>query len=143
MIELWVWLEATGAAQHLKAARWTYPLVNAGHILGIALLVGAVIPMDLRVLGLGRGTADQAQALLRPTALAGLLLAVVTGSLLFVTQASDYAVSPWFWAKIGIVTLATVNAAWFLVRGGPRLLVIGSLILWPAALVLGRMIAYG
>ena len=63
MIETAAALEATALAQFLKASRWVYPLVNAGHILGIALLVGAVIPMDVAVL---RGRAVAAVGILRP-----------------------------------------------------------------------------
>ena len=36
----------------LRRSRWVYPLVNAGHIVGLALLFGAIVPLDLRLLGL-------------------------------------------------------------------------------------------
>lgn len=140
MIEALAALEATAVAQHLKAARWTYPLVNAGHVLGVALLVGAVLPMDVAVLR-GRGAA--VVGWLRPWAFAGLVLAVTTGGLLFATQAGDYLQSPWFAAKVGVLGLAVVNAALFLVRGRGRMAVLLSLGLWPGVLLLGRMIAYG
>ena len=39
----------------LRASRWVYPLVNTAHVVGIALLVGAIAPLDLRLLGLWRG----------------------------------------------------------------------------------------
>ena len=133
-------LEATALAQHLKAARWTYPLVNAGHVLGLALLVGAVLPMDVAVLR-RRGAA--AVALLRPWAMVGLLLAVTCGALLFVTQAGDYATNLWFRAKMVLLALALLNAAFTLRPGGPtRAGAAVSLILWPAVLLAGRMIGY-
>ncbi|OYX25009.1 MAG: hypothetical protein B7Z10_07730, partial [Rhodobacterales bacterium 32-66-7] len=68
-------LEATWLAEHLRRSRWTYPLVNAGHILGIALLLGALVPMHLRRL---RGL-DPLVPVLRPHAIAGLALAVGCG----------------------------------------------------------------
>ena len=145
MIETAAALEATAVAQFLKASRWTYPLVNAGHILGIALLVGAVIPMDVAVL---RGRAVAAVGLLRPWSVAGFLLASLCGALLFVTQATDYVQSPWFLAKMSVIALAALNAAVHLrldrwpIRQR-RQAAIASLVLWPLALVLGRMIAYG
>lgn len=131
-------LEATALAQHLKAARWTYPLVNAGHILGIALLVGAVIPMDVSIL---RGRGDLV-ARLRPWALAGFALAACCGALLFVTQATDYAASGWFQAKMAVLALALANATLHLgrVTRGAALV---SLVSWPAVLLLGRLVAYG
>jgi len=145
VIETAAALEATALAQFLKASRWTYPLVNAGHILGIALLVGAVVPMDVAVL---RGRAVAAVGLLRPWSLVGFVLAVLFGALLFITQARDYVQSPWFLAKMGILALAILNAAvhFRLDRFPPRQrrqAALASLALWPAALILGRMIAYG
>ena len=145
MIETAAALEATALAQFLKASRWTYPLVNAGHILGIALLVGSVIPMDVAIL---RGRASAAVTLLRPWSVAGFLLALACGALLFVTQATDYVQSPWFLAKMAVLALAALNAAAHLRidRFPPRQrrqAAIASLVLWPSALLLGRMIAYG
>jgi uncharacterized membrane protein SirB2 len=145
VIETAAALEATAVAQFLKASRWTYPLVNAGHILGIALLVGAVVPMDVAVL---RGRAVAAVGLLRPWSVAGFLLAAACGALLFVAQATEYVQSPWFLAKMGVLLLAVLNAAvhFRLDRFPPRQrrqAAIASLVLWPVALILGRMIAYG
>jgi hypothetical protein len=136
-------LEATALAQALRVSRWTYPLVNAGHVLGLALLVGAVVPMDLRLL---RG--DAGALWLRRFAAAGLALAALTGMLLFAVQATEYAASPWFRAKLAVLALALLNVALH-----PRLAALPdprrrlaaglSLALWPAVLLLGRMIAYG
>ena len=42
-------LEATALSQALRASIWLYPLVNTGHVVGIALLFGAIVPLDLRV----------------------------------------------------------------------------------------------
>jgi hypothetical protein len=141
VIETLAGLEGTGLAQHLKASRWTYPLVNAGHVLGIALLVGAVLPMDVAVLR-GRGAA--AVRLLRPWAVAGFVLAVACGALLFVTQAGDYLESPWFRLKMALLAAALLNAALHLRSGTPsRRAALVSLVLWPGVLLAGRMIAYG
>lgn len=66
MIEIAAALEATPLAQFLKGSRWIYPLVNAGHIFGIALLVGAVVPLDLSLAGIVRRLPPEtAKALLR------------------------------------------------------------------------------
>ena len=139
MTELAALLEATSLAQMFKASRWIYPLVNAGHILGIALLVGAVLPMDVALLRGRDVTAD-----LRPWAVAGLLLAVACGALLFVTQAGDYVVNGWFQAKMALLALAVANAVWHLNARGAALKrsALPSLVLWPVILVLGRMIGY-
>jgi len=55
----------------LRASRWVYPLVNAGHIAGIALLVGAILPRDLRLLGAWRSVPlDLLSRVLLPVAIA-------------------------------------------------------------------------
>jgi uncharacterized membrane protein len=133
-------LEASALAEHLRRSRWTYPLVNAGHVLGIALLVGAVVPMQVQRL---RGGASLVPTL-RPYAIAGLALAVACGILLFIAQAGDYLASPWFLAKMALLAVALAHAAWHLrATVVPRAAALVSLILWPLVLVAGRMIAYG
>lgn len=136
-------LEAQPFAQALRASRWTYPLVNAGHILGLALLVGAVVPMDIRLL---RGDL-RVIGVLRAYALVGLGIALACGSLLFAAQASDYVANNWFRWKMALLALALLNAALHL---RPQTLsrarqcgaAVLSLGLWIAVLLCGRMIAY-
>ena len=135
-------LEASALAEHLRRSRWTYPLVSAGHVAGIALLVGAVVPMavtSLRDRQAGRALIRA----LRPFAAAGLVLAVVCGGLLFIAQAGDYVANPWFQAKLALIALALANAAWHLRReelSAPAAL--ASILLWSGALVAGRMIGF-
>lgn len=134
-------LEALPLAEALRRSRWLYPLVNAGHILGIALLVGAVLPMDLRIL---RGAETGSD--LRLWAVAGLVLAASCGVLLFTAQATDYVQSGWFRAKMALLALALLNAALHLAgaaRGVRRATAVVSVVAWPSVLLLGRMIAYG
>lgn len=142
MTEFAAALEATAVAEFLKRSRWVYPLVNAGHVLGLALLVGAIVPMDVSVLR-GRRSA----LWLRTWAAAGFALAAACGTLLFVTQAGDYLRNPWFLGKIGVIAVALGNAVIHLrferltpVARWRAALV--SLALWPAALILGRMVGY-
>jgi hypothetical protein len=143
-------LEATQLATHLRVSRWTYPLVNAGHVLGISLLIGAVAPLDLRLIGLRRHVPlASVAAVVRPVAATGLVLALATGALLFATGATEYAATRLFWFKLGLIALALVNVG---LHGGPgiltapplrqRLAGAASLGLWIAVLVCGRMLGY-
>lgn len=152
-------LEAGALARALGESLWVYPLVNAGHLLGMALLVGAIVPVDLRLLGAWRAVplAPFCQVLARSAAV-GLALAVVCGALLFITRASEYAASGLFLAKMAIVALATANALALRFTGFDELLRAGdadrplprrvriaaalSLLAWLAALILGRLIGY-
>jgi hypothetical protein len=148
----------------LRASRWIYPLVNAGHIAGIALLVGGIVPLDLRLLGLWRSVPLGLLArVLVPVALTGLALTVFCGLLMFAVSATKYAALPLFWLKLGFIAAALTNAAllrltpaWTLARlpdlpaafytgsPAPRLGAAGALSigLWLAALLCGRFLAY-
>jgi hypothetical protein len=152
-------LEATALARALSDSVWVYPLVNAGHILGVALLVGSIIPLDLRLVCAWRSVplAPLWRVLTR-TAAAGLGLAIVFGSLLFITRATEYAASGFFIAKMAVVGAATANALALrivvpvdlsrmeLVAGKPsrRIRLAGgiSLAAWVTALTLGRLVGY-
>jgi hypothetical protein len=132
-------LEATWLAEHLRRSRWTYPLVNAGHILGIAILLGTVVPMQVQRL---RGGQPRVR-LLRPYAMAGLTLAVTCGALLFMAQAGEYLGNPWFQAKMALLAVALAHAAWHLrTEVIPVRAAVASLVLWLMVLVAGRMIAF-
>jgi hypothetical protein len=160
MIEEWpAALEATPLATALRGSVWVYPLVNAAHILGVALLVGSIVPLDLRLLGVWRSVPlTPLWGVLTRTAGAGLILAMIFGALLFITRASEYTASNLFISKMAVVALGTANALALRVlpqtqvseitstKGKPpvRLRLAGgmSLVTWLTALTLGRLIGY-
>lgn len=160
MIEAWlVSLEATALARALRASVWVYPLVNAGHILGVAVLVGAIVPLDLRLLGAWRAMPlEPLWQVLTRCAAVGLMLAVGFGALLFITRATEYAASGLFVSKMAIVALATANALALRVADIDELLCAGdtrrnlpahirlaagiSLLGWLTVLILGRLVGY-
>ncbi|MBO6835251.1 MAG: hypothetical protein JJ878_13895 [Alphaproteobacteria bacterium] len=140
-------LAETPPAAYLRGARWGYAAVNASHILGIALLIGAVVPMNLRLLGWHGKALDSAALIpvLRPCAMAGLILAVLTGLLLFSIQPADYLALSVFQAKLALIALGTAAALWGSRRtppAHPRTHALVSLACWIAALICGRMIAF-
>lgn len=149
-------LAAWPVAAALRRSAILYPLVNAAHILGIGLLIGSIASLDLRLLGAFR-TVPLAQVgpMLSRVAGFGLLLAVVTGALLFSTRPGAYAGNPAFLAKLGLVALGVANAAALrLGRGWPAVLAgapvppglraaaLLSLLVWIAAILAGRWIGF-
>lgn len=149
MAEILGALEGSDLAVALRGSTWAYPLVNAAHILGIALLVGAISPLDLRIMGFWRRTPlEELSRVLIPVAAAGLALAIGAGALLFVTRAGEYAASSLFLAKMGLIALALVNIAGYYTWGrrNPetirRLFGTTSLAIWIAVLILGRLVGY-
>lgn len=153
MDEILAAIQASALGQAVRFSQWRYAAVNTAHILGVALLVGAIVPMDLRLLGAWRRVqhAELARVLL-PVAAAGLVLAATAGMLLFVVRAKEYGVHPLFQLKM-LVVLAGIAAAlvaharaglWLdrMTPGRQRLHGALSLACWVGALVCGRMIAY-
>jgi hypothetical protein len=135
---------------------WVFPIVESVHIVSFALLVGAIAVVDARLLGLLR---HQALApLLRsalPIALAGFAGAVASGTLLFVADAGELLGNRAFAAKLALLSVAGLNAAWFHASatrealrtdGAPtatmRAAGAVSLLVWIATIVAGRLIAY-
>ncbi len=97
-------LESLTPIAALRFSRWTYAAVNIGHIFAIALLVGGVVPLSLRLLGFWPSVRrNDMVRILSLTAGFGLVLAVLTGSLLFATRASEYVSNPAFLIKIGFI----------------------------------------
>jgi len=150
-MELLAALEGSAVASSLRGSTWLYPLVNAAHILGVALLFGAIVPLDLRMMGTWPGIALSALArVLVPVAAAGLGLAVAAGALLFIARATEYAASGFFLAKMavlaaGLANLAAVHALGYTRDRPARLrtpLAAVSLVIWFTVILLGRLIGY-
>ena len=158
MVEWLTALEQLQWIAELRYSRWTYAAVNAGHIVGIALLFGAIVPLDLRLLGCWRSVPIGTLArVLVPIAAGGLVLAISAGLLLFATRASEYAALTLFWIKLALIFCGIGNA--LLLRKAkqwesshaiidaippPRLRAAGllSIGLWLSVIVCGRMLAF-
>ena len=150
------WLEALPPAAWLRRATFAYPLVNAAHILGIGLILGAILPLDLRLMGAFRAAPlPVIGPFLSRVAAAGVALALVTGALLFVVKPAEYLANPAFLAKLGLLALALGNVALVHLGAGwdgavtgrgvspaLRLSAAASMLLWLGALVAGRWIGF-
>ncbi|TCK02646.1 hypothetical protein [Marinobacterium mangrovicola] len=158
-MEILTLLESSGLAEQLRLSTWTYPLINAGHILGVSLLVGAIIPLDLRLIGLWRNIPLlQLWQILIPMAASGLGLAALSGFALFTARASEYAASPLFWIKMILLLSALLNilvirtalprrgSSFWLSHEIPpataRICATLSILLWLGTLLAGRLIGY-
>jgi hypothetical protein len=160
MIEWLSWLEESSLADFVRnSGPYTYGIVNLFHVFGIALLFGAIAMLDLRLLGLWRAipVATLARPIV-PMAGIGLVLALVTGFVLFCIQATEYYYNPFLYLKLGALVLGIVNvaalhssASWRAIEraggsttGRGRLALGGaiSLLCWITVISAGRMIAY-
>lgn len=150
-------VEASGLGRVMREALWAYPLAETAHVAGLAVLVGAIVVVDLRLLGLGR--ALPVGALLRlavPAALGGFAVAALTGLAMFSAHAAEFLVHPLFMLKMALVLAGGLNAA--LLHAGPlqalaadpagappprvRLAAAASILLWLGVIACGRLLAY-
>lgn len=155
-LQIWDWLGGWPGAVLLQQSGTAYLVVNAAHILAIGLLVGAVLPLDLRLIGFFRAVPLQVIGpFLQKIAFAGGVLAVMTGLWLFSVRPRDYAANPAFLAKMGLLVLAFGNVALQHAGGRfrsavegqavvPRVRAVAALsaLLWLAVLVAGRWIGF-
>lgn len=146
-------MESTAIAEYLRVSRWGYAAVNTAHVLGIALLIGAILPFNLHSLGLWRDVPRLLLArVLVPVAAFGLVLAVVAGTLLFSVRALEYSAIVFLQLKIVLVMVGVLSALLLLraygwsLRGATdarlRAHALVSTVCWLGALVCGRLIAF-
>ncbi|MFN7154878.1 MAG: hypothetical protein ACK4OE_14430 [Acidovorax sp.] len=134
----------------LRTHVWAYPALEVVHIVGIALLLGNLVLLELRVFG--RGAALPVKDLARlslSVALCGFGLVAASGLLMFASQPAELLSNRIFTLKMLLLILAGCNAAWFHGRGSlarldglARAQMLASTVVWLAVVVCGRWIAY-
>jgi hypothetical protein len=145
-------LEGSGLGRAARASSWIYPLANLAHVLGAALLVGAIAAFDLRVLTRGHGISVVAGATI-PLAAFGLALQAASGVVLLAPEATALWRNPAFLFKAAVLALGLANVVLVhrlhgraLREGGPfegaRPFAAVSLASWVLVLLAGRAIAY-
>lgn len=126
------------------------------HFIGLALLIGTVGILDLRVLGFAKPLTGASLHRLMPWAMAGFGINVLTGTLAFIGMPAYYAFDVVFWLKILAILLLGLNAALFYLTdafhsverlaagedapGFAKFIAASSLFLWFAVITLGRYI---
>ena len=128
---------------------WIFSALEVAHICGIALLLGNLVLLEMRVFGFGAGIDIKALASLSlGIAVAGFCLAALSGLLMFASQAAELLANRVFTLKMVLLMLAGCNAAWFHGRGSlqkldglARVQMLGSSVIWLAVVACGRSIA--
>jgi hypothetical protein len=160
LYEFMTWLQASALGHGMRESGvWMYGVVNLIHILGVASLFGALLVLDLRLLGFCRNVA--LPAISKPTvpiAVTGFVIAAVSGFCLLATKATEYVGNPFLYIKFPAIGLGLLNVAalgclpaWkqhrsreLSSREQATLAVFGgiSLACWLTAISAGRMIGY-
>lgn len=146
----WALIEAWPLAELVRRSVWAYPVLESVHIAAFATLVGSLLLLELRVFGVQPALPLPAFAWLAVrTALVAFALAAASGSLLFISAATELAANPAFRLKLVLILMAGVNALVFHARDSlrrqdqmARWQAGASLLIWLAVIAAGRMIAY-
>lgn len=154
---LWAWIGDSELAFQIGAT-WWFPLLESIHVLAITLLVGAIIMVDVRLLGWAgkRYSVQVFVSELTPWAWAALVPAVITGLGLFISRPAAYAANPAFQIKLSLLLAAALNV-YFFHRGtrqntapeaaamtGRRAMIAGavSLLVWLGIILAGRWVGH-
>lgn len=153
------WLDSTAWSTALHESLYAYSLIEATHVLALMLFVGTILMLDLRLLGVsftGTRVSEMTERLL-PWTVAGFVIMVVTGILLFYAIPVRTYHSVWFRVKVILLIVAAVNvwvfhrrvsrsrAEWDTSTRPPlpaRINAAVSIACWGSIIVMGRMIAY-
>lgn len=134
----------------IQSHPWAYPVLEIVHIVGIALLLGNLVLVELRVFGRGAELPILALGRLAlRTSVAGFALAAASGLVMFASQPGELLANDAFTLKMLLILAAGCNAAWFHRRGSlarrdtaARVQMVASTMLWLAVISCGRWIAY-
>ena len=153
-----IWLQHTAVGTAIRTSAWLFPLIESFHIVGLAFLIGAVIRLDVRLLGFHAKTSvtEVSRAVL-PWTWGGFALAVVTGSLMFSSEAEGLYSNKAFRLKLVMLVLLGINTAvfelltrrnihrWDVDHATPvaaKFTAAVSIVLWICVVIAGRWIAY-
>lgn len=153
------WLANTSWSIGLHESRWGYSILESVHVLSLCLFLGLAVMMDLRLLGVSirRAAVSEVMEQLMPWIIAGFVLMVISGALLFTAIPVRTYQSIFFRTKMLMLVAAGLNvwvfhstvyrkvAEWDLHPIPPKRARVAaglSLALWAGIVVSGRMIAY-
>ena len=154
LFELFDWLELTAIGELVRGSIWLFPAIEAVHLLALAMIGGAVLVVDLRLLGVG--LRDQALATVatnaQPWLIGSFLAMVLTGVPLFLSEAVKCYFSLSFWVKMITMVMAVTfacsvrrwvaNGRWRTGAAAQKLTGAVSLTLWFVVAAAGRWIGF-
>lgn len=153
MHAFWSAVQTSDLAVWINFSRWLYAAISTAHVLSIAVLIGSIVTLDLRLVGFARWLeATLLARLVVPVAGTALCCAVASGALLFIGRAAEYAYFGTFQIKIALIAAALTMTLLVRRRYGMRFeraderqrRWIGgiSIALWLSVAIAGRLIAF-
>jgi len=110
VLDYFQWCYDSPLGETIRESTWLFPVIEAFHLLGLALTVGSVLIVDLRLLGAGlkKESVVQLSAGAQPWLIAGIILMFVSGIPLFFAESIKCYYSFPFWVKMTSLLLLIV-----------------------------------
>src|SRR5580658_6062205 len=154
LLQLFKWFDATPISLIIRNSTYIFPVVEVFHLLGLTLLLGTVTVVDMRILGVGmrRQSVAALASALTPWSVGAAILTIVSGILLFLSEAmkcySNAAFPYKMWFLLGGIILyfftqRRITAPGSKLSSGTlKVIAVLSLILWYGVAIAGRAIAF-
>lgn len=157
MDALATWIKSTQLSNMVVDVAWAWPLLETVHFIALCFLIGALLIMDLRLIGLQSAIPLRAVHSLLPVAIVAFAFSLLTGLGFLFGDPSLYFNNPSFYLKMALVLLAGVNFLFYHFKVEPTLLGlesdastpalakavgIASLALWFGVLTFGRLLPF-
>lgn len=151
------WLSDTFISNAMRNIFWLWPAMENLHFLGLSVMFGALLAIDLRVLGIAPAIPMRGAMKLIPLVFIAFAVNLMTGIAFVLADPWRYFFNLAFQWKMGLILLAGANALWFWFGEHARLVQLAegeqadfpakviaaiSLMAWVAVIVLGRLIPY-
>jgi hypothetical protein len=153
------WMESTAFSQAIAGRQpWIWPTCESLHFIGMAILIGCIGVLDLRMLGFIKNVSIHAIHQFVPWGIAGFLINLVTGTLFYIGAAHQYTHNFAFQMKLLFLAIAGLNVAYFYWGGvlkkvdglGPgadpplsaKLVSLTSIVMWIGVAYWGRMLPF-
>ena len=157
MNSVYDWMQASPVNGLVMNYRWSWPALETLHFLALCLLIGAILIMDLRLIGFQRVIPLRAVHKLMPFAIGAFAVNLITGLGFLFGDPYLYIINYAFWVKMSLVLLAGLNFLFYMFKIEPALAHLGphdatpaaakivgaaSLVFWFGVLLYGRLLPY-
>ncbi len=156
---IWESIEYSSLGIWIAESTWAFPTLETLHVIALVTVLGTIMVMDLRLLGLASKTIPVTRMSndILPWTWGGFVLAAITGGLLFASKASSYMINPYFLWKMGLLVLVGINmlffhfvtyrtvGQWDTAEQVPTMVKVAgvlSLLIWIAIVFFGRAIGF-
>jgi hypothetical protein len=152
LLSVFRWFESTNVGIYGRRSSYFFPVIEVVHLLGLTVLLGSVLLVNLRLLGwiMKRHTVPDVVRAARPLLWLGVLVTIASGSLLFLTEAVKCYYNVAFWYKMSFLAAAisfqlAAQRSLIETPRSPvplRAIAAVSLVLWFGVGIAGRAIAF-